>query len=174
MPSITGKTLGTSSNTSFSSLSLWFSAGSDENSRTDSLGIQSNTFDIWGVQVEEGTVATPFRRNANSLQGELAACQRYFQVAEPARLMGSTSATSAGLLNGALPTTMRSNPTVSLSTGSSIDINFFGVGSSSSSTFVLTGRTGSFNLNISALDPPRTAFNPIQASSPNFFLSSEL
>jgi hypothetical protein len=171
IPSISGKTIGTSDTLQ---LQIWFSSGSDRNARLDSLGIQSNTFEIFGVQLEAGPVATPFRRNANSLQGELAACQRYFQVAEPERLMGSTSATSAGLLNGALPTTMRSSPTVTLSTGSSISINFFGVGSSSSSTFVLTGRTGSFNLNISALDPARTAFNPIQASSPVFYLSSEL
>jgi hypothetical protein len=77
LPSLSGKTIGTNDDDSLR-LRLWLSAGSDFNSRTGSIGIQNNTIDIWGVQVEAGPTANAFRRNANSLEGELAACQRYY------------------------------------------------------------------------------------------------
>ncbi len=75
--SISGKTIGTNNN-DLLMLHLVVSAGSDFDSSTGSLGIQSNTFDIWGVQVEAGSVATPFQTATGTLQGELAACQRYY------------------------------------------------------------------------------------------------
>ena len=77
IPSISGKTLGTTANTSSLTLNFWLSAGTDFNSRTDLLGIQSNTFDIWGVQVESGSIATPFEQRPIGI--EITLCQRYYE-----------------------------------------------------------------------------------------------
>ena len=77
VPNINGKTIGTTANTSLLSVNLWTSAGSNFNSRTGSLGIQNNTFDFWGVQVERGSVATPFEQRP--IGTELALCQRYYE-----------------------------------------------------------------------------------------------
>jgi hypothetical protein len=78
IPSISGKTIGTTANTSSLLTQFWLSAGSDFNSRTGSLGLQNATFQIWGVQIEQGSTATPFQTATGTIQGELAACQRYY------------------------------------------------------------------------------------------------
>jgi len=76
VPSISGKTIGTN-NDAFG-IVLFTSAGSNFDARTGSLGIQSATIDFWGVQAEYGSQATPFQTATGTLQGELAACQRYY------------------------------------------------------------------------------------------------
>lgn len=76
VPSISGKTIGTDANSSSVWAKLYVSAGTALNARTGSLGIQTNTFDIWGVQVEAGSTASAFERRPQ--QVELALCQRYY------------------------------------------------------------------------------------------------
>ena len=115
LPSISGKTIGTTTPGGVF-LQMWASAGTDFNARTGSLGIQSNTFDIWGIQVEAGSTATSFRRNANSLQGELAACQRYYYRSTPGNTQGMYGTGTGFATTGAfilvnLPVTMRALPT---------------------------------------------------------------
>lgn len=122
IPSLSGKTVGTA-NDSFLQFFLWVSAGSDYNTRANSIGIQSNTFDMWGFQIESGSVATPFQTATGTIQGELAACQRYYYRQTPDPASGNYAAlatannygTTLVVSHHPFPTTMRTNPTVAVS-----------------------------------------------------------
>jgi len=107
VPSVSGKTIGAGSSMQ---MGLFLALNT------------AKTVDIWGVQLEAGSVATSFKRNANSLQGELAACQRYFQrfSANSSNLyagFGSGHANSSTTISIFVPlrTTMRSTPTFATS-----------------------------------------------------------
>jgi hypothetical protein len=113
VPSISGKTIGTSSN-----LELQF--------RTAVNTIQ--TLDIWGVQLEAGSLASPFQTATGTLQGELAACQRYYYRQGGLNTYqtfggGFADQTTTAIIQVPLPATMRVAPTsvdfstLNLSTG---------------------------------------------------------
>jgi len=100
VPSIAGKTIGTSSYLAHVFIT----------------NVTSTTYQIWGVQAEIGSTATAFQTATGTLQGELAACQRYYWRVTPVQnetIYGTAIATSSSGAQVAVnnPVPMRVQPT---------------------------------------------------------------
>ena len=78
------------------------------------------TLDIWGVQLEAGSVATPFTTATGTLSGELQACQRYYQYLSAFGCFGYATGSGFSIMN-TLPflTQMRVTPTVTITSNGS-------------------------------------------------------
>jgi hypothetical protein len=97
MPQLSGVTIGTSSYIEPQFIRVM-----------DSL---AHTIDIWGCQLEAGPIATPFTTATGTIQGELAACQRYYWRDVYGYLgSGTASSTTVARMNVPLPVTMRVTP----------------------------------------------------------------
>jgi hypothetical protein len=124
VPSISGKTIGAGS---FLQIVM--------------NGAVNKTIDVWGLQLEAGSVATAFQTATGTIQGELAACQRYYY-----RLVGGQAFSSFGignvfdgtraLMQWNLPNTMRVAPTVLETTGTASNYRIL-YGSTSPTTSVV-------------------------------------
>jgi hypothetical protein len=102
MASVTGKTIGAGS---YAQWIMRFAAAT------------AQTIQIWGVQLEYGSTATPFETASGSIQGELAMCQRYYQASglQSYYTTGSVNNTTDTVFAYQLIQTMRVSPTITIS-----------------------------------------------------------
>ena len=132
VPSIAGKTIGTG--TVALNLGLMTSVGTTiSGAGYPAVGLQNETIDFWGIQLEAGNVATPFTTATGTIQGELAACQRYCYVIQGNTTNASSLGTAywngttavVGFINS--KSKMRTTPTLIFSAASDFEALQVGV-----------------------------------------------
>ena len=188
---IVGDTSGTWLTTNGIGIRVWFSVGTGSTlsgtagswsgsnlvAATGSVsvvGTNGATFYITGVQLEAGSVATPFERR--DYGRELIMCQRYFQLVESG-VQGPAEVTTACYLLTRYIVDMRATPTAAPTAALNIDDNFSAnfTQSSASITSVTQGSTSSCRLrlgNLSGLTQGRVY--GLTTSGGKIQLSSEL
>ena len=113
LSSVTGKTIGAGS---YAQWIIRFAAAT------------AQTIQIWGVQLEYGLKATPFQTASETIQGELAMCQRYYYRFTSASNYtyfggGFSASTTQAKFIFKLATTMRTSPSFSATSAGNLQIN---------------------------------------------------
>jgi hypothetical protein len=157
VPSIAGKTIGTNS-----LLRPMFNYGTG-----------NKVVDLWGVQLEYGSKATPFETATGTIQGELAACQRYCQVAN--NQFGQMYSTTSARIIWPVQVQMRVTPTVTYPTGTFTNfIEQVGIGNLTPTAFSATSTDNNFIYTNATGMTSGTLFNAIRYNGTTFIASSEL
>jgi hypothetical protein len=170
LASIAGKTIGAGSN-----LQIYLEQGSG------ALG--GLNIDLWGMQLESGSVATAFQTATGNPALELAACQRYLyrfgnNVANEMVGTGGVIDPNTCFVIVAFPIELRATPTFSLSTASDFNIQDGTVSGTAStiSANILGTKTASFSAVLVGLTIGRAArvFRNGSASGAFIQFSAEL
>jgi hypothetical protein len=109
--SMSGKTIGAGS---YLSPYIYYASGT----------VSSVSIDTWGWQVEASNTATAFQTATGTIQGELAACQRYYWRLTGTSIgyygIGYAELTNQFNINFQYPVTMRTSPSVGSSAAGSL------------------------------------------------------
>jgi hypothetical protein len=84
VPSSAGKTFGTTAGTDYTQFLIWQSSGTTNAARASNIGVQSGTFQLWGVQLEIAAAGqvSPTPLEKMDAQQTLAVCQRFYQTGQ--------------------------------------------------------------------------------------------
>jgi hypothetical protein len=121
-------------------------------------------FEITGVQIDVGSVALPFRTYAGTIQGELAACQRYLPAISGLsyEALGFTYSTTGSQYVVKLPVTARVAPT-GMTVSNVSHFTVYNTGFSGGSPTALTMNTSS--IDTFSINATTTAGSPTLVSS---------
>jgi hypothetical protein len=119
LPSISGKTLGTNSDNS----TIFQTELSVQGS---SIGVQSGTVQVWGMQVEVGSIASPLEKPDPQI--DLAKCQRFYQPYGQVLCSGYNVGASGVFIDFPFPVPFRATPSaaftnITYSNGSGLAVN---------------------------------------------------